>query len=195
MEIRQLTNIVESAICLTILIPLLLSLWPTVRLDQFRQDMFAVRDELFDYAASGKISFNDPAYRLLRQLMNGFIRYGHQLTFFRVCVTLVEIKVMKRSPAFTWAPKWEQSLANIKDEEVRDSLRSFHSRVADLAATRVVFGSPVLVAGLSCAALILVVQKGLYGLTQLCKDAASTTFSHFMDARVLEEEAVKAGVA
>jgi hypothetical protein len=43
-------------------------------LDRFRQDVFGLRDELWDFAASGQISFDDPAYRLLRQLMNGFIR-------------------------------------------------------------------------------------------------------------------------
>ncbi len=101
MEIRQLTNIIESAICLALLIPLLLSLLPTVRLDEFRQNMFAVRDELFDYAASGHISYNDPAYRLLRQLMNGYIRYGHQLTFFRVCLTVTQSKTMGRAKDLT----------------------------------------------------------------------------------------------
>jgi hypothetical protein len=38
---------------------------------------------MFDYAADGNISFNDPAYALLRKSMNGFIRYAHTLTFFR----------------------------------------------------------------------------------------------------------------
>jgi hypothetical protein len=195
MGIRQFTNVIESLAGLAILVPLLMSIWPATRLDQFRQEMFKVREELFDFAASGKISFNDPAYRLLRQLMNGFIRYGHQLTFFRVCVTLIEIKLMRKKPSYTWTPKWEEALARIKDEEVKSSLISYHERVAGIAATRVVFGSPFLVISLTCALLVLIVQKGLYGLTQLCKDAASTTVGQFVDARVLEEEAVRVAVS
>lgn len=78
----ELGTLSQSIICIAVLMPLLLKLWSGARLDSFRQKMFVVRDELFDYAASGKIEFNDPAYRLLRQSMNGHIRYAHQLTFF-----------------------------------------------------------------------------------------------------------------
>jgi hypothetical protein len=192
MDIRQLTSVLESVICLAILILLLLSLLPEVRLDGFRQNMFSVRDELFDYAASGKISFNDPAYRLLRQLMNGFIRYGHQVTFFRVCTTAIQFKVMHISKEFTWTTKWERALANINDEEVRKSLNAFHDRTAALVATRLVFGSPILVAFLLCAILLMTIQKGLHSFRQMFSEAASNAVSQIMDPRLLEEEAARA---
>jgi hypothetical protein len=153
--------------------------------------MFSVRDELFDYAASGKISFNDPAYSLLRQLMNGFIRYGHQLTFFRTCVTVFQFKVMHESNKMTWTNKWERSLANIKDEEVRKALNTFHSRAAALVAVRLVLGSPLLIIFLLCAVLTMAIQKGLHSLGQMFSEAASNTVSQIMDPRLLEEEAVK----
>src|SRR5437867_4829199 len=50
------------------------------RLDAFRQKLFAVRDELFDYAAQGNISFDHPSYRTLRQHLNGMLRFAHRLT-------------------------------------------------------------------------------------------------------------------
>src|ERR1039457_4111930 len=84
MDAKALVTILEAAIASCGLVVVVFWLWPCVRLDVFRQKMFAVRDELFDYAESGKIGFNHPAYRLLRQSMNGFIRYGHRLTFFQV---------------------------------------------------------------------------------------------------------------
>lgn len=195
MEIRQLTSVLESLICLAMLILLFLSLLPEVRLDGFRQDMFSIRDELFDYAASGRISFNDPAYRLLRQLMNGFIRYGHQLTFFRTCVTVFQFKVMHESNEMTWTTKWEHSLENIKDQDVRNALTAFHDRAAALVAVRLVLGSPVLIIFLLCAVLTMAIQKGLHSLRQMFSDAASTTVSQIMDPRLLEEEAVKAEAA
>ncbi len=195
MEIRQLTYIFESVICLALLIPLLLSLLPAVRLDGFRQDMFAVRDELFDYAATGNISFSDPAYNLLRQLMNGYIRYGHQLTFFRICMTVFQAKVMGNTKELVWTTKWEKALANISDKKVRASLTAFHEKTAALVATRIVFGSPVLILVLLCAMLTVVVHRGLQSLRQLLNEAASNTVSQIVDARLLEEEAVKAAVA
>lgn len=195
MEIRQLTYLLESAICLVSLIPLFLSLLPTVRLDGFRQDMFTIRDELFDYAASGNIAFNDPAYKLLRQLMNGYIRYGHQLTFFRVCVTEFQAKVSGNTNELIWTTKWGKALTDIKDENVRASLSSFHDKTASLVARRLVFGSPVLVLLLLIAMITMVVRKGLQSLGQLLSEAASDTISQIVDARLLEEEAVKAAVA
>ena len=51
------------------------------RVDAFRQNMFALRDEWFDYAYSGGISFENEAYRGLRRMMNGYIRFAHLLGF------------------------------------------------------------------------------------------------------------------
>ncbi len=59
-------------------------LYRDYRIDLFRQRLFALRDELFDLARSGAISFDDRAYGLLRSTLNGFIRFGHRLTFFPV---------------------------------------------------------------------------------------------------------------
>ena len=41
-------------------------LYRDYRVDLFRQRMFALRDQLFDIAASGRIAFDDPAYGKLR---------------------------------------------------------------------------------------------------------------------------------
>ena len=38
--------------------------WRRYRLDLFRQNLFALRDELFDMAATGDLAFNDPAYNV-----------------------------------------------------------------------------------------------------------------------------------
>src|SRR5260370_14413210 len=105
MSYTQFAAVLQSLLCLAFLMPLLLKLWAGARLDSFRQEMFIIRDELFDYAASGRISFNDPAYRLLRQLMNGFIRYGHQLTFFRLSMGVAQTKTMAQQPNLNWTTK------------------------------------------------------------------------------------------
>lgn len=51
------------------------------RIDKFRQNVFAVRDDLFIYAAEGHIDFNHPAYTTLRSVMNGYIRFSHRISF------------------------------------------------------------------------------------------------------------------
>ena len=96
---------IESSTCIAILSVVLLKLWRDARLDSFRQELFVLRDELFDYAASGKIAFDDPAYRLLRQMMNGMIRYGHQISFFRFLMTAITVRLIEGDPESVWSTK------------------------------------------------------------------------------------------
>jgi len=46
--------------------------------DLLRQNLFEVRDSLFDDARAGKIAFDSPAYRNTRLMLNGMIRFGHR---------------------------------------------------------------------------------------------------------------------
>ena len=55
--------------------------------DVFRQEMFALRYELFDLWAKSKIEFNHPAYRLTETTINGFIRFGHRISFTQVFIS------------------------------------------------------------------------------------------------------------
>ena len=55
-------------------------LYRDYRVDAYRQRVFALRNELWDYAAAGHISFDDPAYLVVRNRMNGLIRFAHLLS-------------------------------------------------------------------------------------------------------------------
>lgn len=79
-ELTALTSLVSVAL----LVMWAFWLYPDYRTDAFRQKMFKLRDDLFDDAASGKISFDSPAYGMLRNAMNGFIRFGHRLNIWQV---------------------------------------------------------------------------------------------------------------
>ena len=114
--------------------------------------MFCVRDEMFDYAADGNIGFDDPAYQLLRREMNGLIRYGHQLTFFR---SLIEIGIRRLSGGGTrlfWNDAWENALAMIDSEAVKAKMKSFHdSSDDDCCETAILEFSPACVCvGVCC---------------------------------------------
>jgi hypothetical protein len=194
-DAKQVTMILESATCLAWLMVLFLKLVPEVRLDGFRQDMFAVRDEFFDYAAAGNIGFDDPAYRLLRQLMNGYIRYAHHLTFFRTCLGFTWLRLWVPNPEPTWTIKWENALNNIKSEKVRADIVNFHERAARLVMQRLVLGSPILLILFFFAALLMTIHNGWKNLKQLCVDAASQTVSQVIDTRFLDEEAASRAAA
>jgi hypothetical protein len=150
--------------------------------------MFAVRDDLFAYAASGKIDFSNPAYRLLRQSMNGFLRYGHNLTFYRLCVTLA-VWHFEGRPKTKWSEAWTISLDDIKDDSVRKDLQGFHARALGLVADRVMFGSPILWVVLALCTAVLLIRAQWQGVKQVIASASRKTLERIVDPNLLEEEA------
>lgn len=50
----------------------------------FRQNLFEIRDDLFDYAEAGNLSFDHPAYGALRSCINGYIRFGDRMTIWHI---------------------------------------------------------------------------------------------------------------
>lgn len=56
------------------------------KIDESRQMLFKIRDDLFDKAAADIISFDDDAYGLTRNTLNGLIRFTHNLSTTRIIV-------------------------------------------------------------------------------------------------------------
>jgi hypothetical protein len=165
---------------------------PTYRVDSFRQKMFCVRDELFDFAAQRKVAFDDPAYVLLRLQMNALIRYGHQLTVFRMLMTYIINAASKRADGTSWSAVWEPSLARINDDEVRAQMRRFHERAVMIAVKHLISGSPILWLGMLSTAIVLMARGAATGLRQLLKAAAKKVLVGPLDQRHIEDEAFSA---
>ena len=49
--------------------------------DRFREDLFTIRDSLFDYIWQNELSYELPAYQELRDLLNGAIRFAAEMSF------------------------------------------------------------------------------------------------------------------
>jgi hypothetical protein len=192
MSSAALANVFQSTTLLALLIVVGFWLWPCVRLDSFRQNMFALRDEMFDYAASGKISFTHPAYRLLRQSMNGFIRHGHRLSLFQITMGTLMWKAVGEEPTFDWTNRWNTALASITDREVMAEMLKFHQRSTLLVSERVVLGSPVLVFALIICFVAVLFHLGWASLRSAFNTAVSATTAKVIDPRLLDEEAARA---
>jgi hypothetical protein len=137
--------------------------------DSFRQKVFTLRDELFDYAASGKVSFDDPAYRHLRLLMNRVIRYTHRISFWQLIgVSIFEsITDEDRMRAESFMGEWTAAVDRIADLQVRENLRSFEGRLVKLLMERVLTGSLIVLVLLTIATLAVAgfrVQKSALDL-------------------------------
>lgn len=77
-------NELMSIVSLALIAVFLFYPYNSLRVDKVRQSLFALRDEMFDDATQGKIRFDSEAYRATRVLLNGAIRFAHQISFARI---------------------------------------------------------------------------------------------------------------
>ena len=82
----------QSLISLAALLFLLLVLFNSYREDRFRQQLFELRDQLFDDAVAGRISFDSKAYRATRFILNGMLRFAHRVSLSRFVVAMPLIR-------------------------------------------------------------------------------------------------------
>jgi len=112
--------------------------WHEHRIDAYRQRLFGVRDDLFDYAASGAIRFDDPAYTTLRDLSNGLIRFAHRLTFTRVWALALLGDLPRTNRMEAWMADVET-----RSPEVRDRLLKAHKQIESASLWHVLAWSPL----------------------------------------------------
>ncbi len=189
---QQLSMVILSAFALGIFLWMLMICVPSIRLDIFRQRMFATRDSLFDYARAGNIGFDHPAYRLLRKSMNGFIRYGHRLSFFQLVVTFCRWHYSDEKPVLSWHGQWQEALAAIPDDKVKTELLKFHAESMRIVIERVITGSPILLAATAMSLVASLCRHGWKSSRELRRISTEKTFRLFsIDTDKLEDEALR----
>jgi hypothetical protein len=99
--------------------------WREYMTDKFRQSVFDLRAELFDYARGGKIDFHSKAYVDFRMLLNSMIRFAHEISFVRLAATIV---LEKFRPCFRTLPNVVDELKRDPElsDEVKTQLEVFH---------------------------------------------------------------------
>jgi len=92
--------------------------WSSYRVAAVRQDLFEIRDALFDLAVEHPFLFNHAAYTRLRYKINISIRFAHKFTMTRLLVTLWVRQ-------FATLPKdnWPETLSGLP-LEIQDRLTS-----------------------------------------------------------------------
>ena len=134
-NVQQIANVLYSALGLVALWYLVIC-WREYKTDKLRQDIFNLRAELFEYARTSAISFDDPLYRRLRMRLDSMIRFAHQISFVRLAVTVLWEKVhplMPDVPIFTDELRANQPLS----AEARAKLASIHQRMMKITAQHV----------------------------------------------------------
>lgn len=140
----------EGSVMFTVLssVVYLLGIWylvfwkyRTYSVDAFRQDMFTLRDELFDAAREGLIDFDHPAYGILRSTINGFIRFGHRFTIGQFLFMMILIKHKDLELVADFSEDWGRATADL-DEDARERMEEFRERMNGIAVKQLVLGTP-----------------------------------------------------
>ncbi len=140
---------------------LVFRLYRGLAIASFRQELFILRDRLFDDAARGPVPFDAPAYCLLRRTMNGFIRYGHRVTL----AQLLALAVLARDgagPPLPFMERWRGATKGL-DPAVVERLDGYCLRMNDLVVRHLIVGSPEVV-------LTLVIPLGFVAMFFAARD-------------------------
>jgi hypothetical protein len=145
MSEMSLTTALASLVSIAGLWILLFWLYRDLCVDKFRQDMFTLRDELFDAARAGAIGFDHPAYGLLRRTMNGFIRFAHRFTLLQalLMVAIARDADQANENIESFPAQWNDATRDVS-LETSQILTRYRFRMNVLVVRYVLVSSPIL---------------------------------------------------
>lgn len=143
-------------------------------MEAFRQSLFELRDRVFDFAASGAISFDHPAYVMLRTTINGGIRVGHRETAWHAVVLMALLNSEDTELIFArHDEKWKQATKDLTPD-VQAEIKKIRERIRFLAGFYCQLASPLSVVLLIPAVLIIMVRNS-HIRSELMKDLRKET--------------------
>ena len=107
-----------------------------------RYNLFELRDELFDLAAQGKLDFKSPGYKACRQMINGFIRYAHDMSLMQMLTTQIVAKFRKQRVS---TKEWDAAIERL-DPDSRKLVESL-MRQAMVHMVRLLITKSVILSG------------------------------------------------
>ncbi len=140
------------------------------RVDSVRDELFALRDEMFLCAYDNELT-DSVGYMHLRSLMNGLIRYSHHLSFSRLLVlaTWNRVATGNLSPPKAFV-EWMSAIDQLPDHQ-KQQLRMFHAKAEFLIEKHLFTGSILLLIVSIPIALRLFFAHGKKLLTEKTADA------------------------
>lgn len=116
-----------------------------LNLDRFRDGVFVLRDELFDMASRGELSFDCDAYKHLRGALNGSLRSGHRLALVPMVAALAKRNALRRKYGDWPSPlsdRWRVATAHLRPEVV-EKLERIRDRLHVMMILYTMASSPV----------------------------------------------------
>ena len=173
MSISQTADIF-SFFASVLLLAKIVSLMHEQSVDETRREIFDLRDELFLYAVDNGLLTTD-AYKRLRSLMNGFIRYAHHLSATRVIMMYIVSRFV--APPVPFSGTWEPCLAAL-DGPNRQRILSFLKQQNFIIASHILHRSLILRAIILAYAMLLKVKRITKGTASKEQSAQDVVIGH-----------------
>lgn len=128
------------------------------RADNFRDQLFTLRDEMFLYALDEGIA-DTPAYENLRLILNRLIRYAHRVSLGRLVLLDLCRRLLRITPSTPpLYAEWDEAVAALPPNQAR-RFRDFHDTAMLLMMKHIISGSPLLWVGFVVIASHIVIFK------------------------------------
>ena len=154
----------QSLISIAALMFLVFVLYNSYREDVLRQELFEIRDRLFDDARAGRISFDSKAYRAARTVLNGLLRFAHRVSLARF---LVALNLLKPSDLARSESMLESAMASSSGEDRELCMR--YIMKANLAVATHLMRSPFFLVVLLPFASYVFARMGINLAAQVVK--------------------------
>ena len=132
-------------------------LYRDYRNDAFRQELFALRDRLFDMARRGQIDFNSPAYGMLRGGINNLLLSAEHVSFIGTLMLMGVRDVAWRERGKRIGREWSENLSSL-DKDVAQELTAIRGRVDARLLEHMALTSPLF--QVTVAPLLIVLLAG-----------------------------------
>lgn len=127
-------NYWTSLLSVALILIFLFKMYEDYRVDKFRQDMFKIRDDLFDNAMHGRLSFDDPSYGLIRRVINGHIRFAHRINILDLAMfatILAHENYVIREPFSVRLLKSMENLTGDQKELITDAVTRMNFKIIE----------------------------------------------------------------
>lgn len=145
---------IQGIVAFIVLFVVIYGPWQRLIVEYARQRLFGIRDSIFDLAADGKMSFDDPAYREIRHRMNMMIRFCHRATWPRMAL----LSVASRTHRADIVPMYQL----VSDNDLRKLIKQKEIEAIAVILSAAFVRSPVLMV-LSPLILLLLVLDAFSG--------------------------------
>src|SRR5437588_4176139 len=143
-NLDQITNIFVMSLSLVGLLAFLHWPYRHYRIDRLRDEIFDIRGELFKLAICEGLPFEDHAYGMLRQILNGFIRFGDKLSLTSVLMLAIYHRGGRRQEAARhFAIEWANAIQAL-NPQVRAKILELEMRMHKAVMLHLALGVPIL---------------------------------------------------